>query len=81
MQEAEFGKVEAYVLSRKNKLLCNTTEFGTLRGDSADARDVVCEKVVGAEGTGPGGILGDGGSIRRGGVGGRYGCRSRVSSR
>ena len=70
MQEAEFGKVEAYVLSRKNKLLCNTTEFGTLRGDSADAGDVVCEKVVGAEGTGPGGIAG-GGSSRIGGVCGR----------
>ena len=80
-KEAGFEKVEAYVLMRKNILLCDTTNFVPLRGDGADAGDVVCEKVVGAEGTGPGGILGDGGSIRRGGVGGRYGCRSRVSSR
>ena len=56
-------------------LLCNATDFGPLQGDGADAGDLVCEKVVGEEGTGPGGIAGGGGGRRKVEVGGRYGCR------
>ena len=44
MQEAGFKKVEAYVLRRKNALLCNGNDFGTLQGDGAYDGDVVCER-------------------------------------
>ena len=50
------------MLSSNNTLSSNTTYFGNLRGDGADAGDVVYEKVVVAEGTGLGGIAGGGGS-------------------
>ena len=81
MQEAVFEKVEEYVLRRKNVLLCNATNCGSLRGDGADAGDMVCKKVVGAEGTGFGGIVGGGGSSIREGVGIRDGGRIGVSNR
>ena len=81
MHEAGFEKVEAYVLRRNNALLFGATDFGPLRGDVADSGDVVCDKAVGAEGSGPGGIAGGGGRRIRGWVGGRDRGRSRVSSR
>ena len=66
-KEAEYGRA----------VHCNVPNYGPLRGNSADSRDVGCEKVVGEGGTGPGGSVGSDGGIRRGGGGGRDGGRSR----
>ena len=57
-KEAEYGRA----------IHRDATDYGPLRGDGADARDVGGKKVVGTGGPGPGGSKG-GGSRRREGRG------------
>ena len=69
-KEAEYGRA----------VHCNVPNYGPLRGNSADSRDVGCEKVVGEGGTGPGGSVGSDCCTRRGGGGVRDGGINRESS-
>ena len=60
-KETEYGRAVHF----------NVPNSEPLRGNSADSGDVGREKVVGEVVTGPVGIVGNDGGIRRGGGGGR----------